>query len=172
MESLKIILLAIVAGIVYGVVHDQVTARVCLEYFSVVHPRIIDSQSPTALAFAWGVVATWWAGAFLGVLLAVAARGGSRKPIPAAELIRPIVQLLLVMACFAIVAGGVGYFLAKKTFLSPPVWMVAVLPASRYPAFMADLWAHSASYASAFLGGLALCAAIYRGRGVVGTKAS
>lgn len=37
-ESLKIVLLCIVAAIVYGILHDQVTARVCAEYFAIGHP--------------------------------------------------------------------------------------------------------------------------------------
>ena len=39
-ESLKIVVLCIVAAIVYGILHDQVTARVCVEYFTIGHPPI------------------------------------------------------------------------------------------------------------------------------------
>jgi hypothetical protein len=76
-ENLKIILLCVAAAIAYGVAHDQITARVCLEYFTVFHPPVFATQSPTALAFGWGVIATWWVGLFLGLLLALAARAGS-----------------------------------------------------------------------------------------------
>jgi hypothetical protein len=34
-ESLKIVVLCIVAAIAYGILHDQVTARVCVEYFTI-----------------------------------------------------------------------------------------------------------------------------------------
>jgi hypothetical protein len=53
-ENLKIILLCVAAAIEYGVAHDQITARVCLEYFTVFHPPVFATQSPTALAFGWG----------------------------------------------------------------------------------------------------------------------
>ena len=71
-EFLKILLLCIAAAIVYGIVHDQFTACICLEYFTVFHPQIFPTQSPTLLAIGWGILATWWVGAFLGVLLGIA----------------------------------------------------------------------------------------------------
>src|SRR4029077_21297419 len=106
-ENLKIILLCVAAAIAYGVAHDQITARVCLEYFTVFHPPVFATQSPTALAFGWGVIATWWAGLFLGLLLALAARAGSRPQQTAAKQPRPIAQLLAVMALSAL-RRGVG----------------------------------------------------------------
>jgi len=33
MQSIKIILTCVVAAILYGIVHDQITARICVEYF-------------------------------------------------------------------------------------------------------------------------------------------
>jgi hypothetical protein len=36
-ESLKMFLVCIVAAILYGVIHDQITVGVCLEFFTVFH---------------------------------------------------------------------------------------------------------------------------------------
>ena len=77
-EHLKIIIACIAAAIIYGILHDQITARVCVEYFTVFHPPVFATQSPTLLACGWGVIATWWVGLFLGLFLAVAARIGPR----------------------------------------------------------------------------------------------
>ena len=88
-ESLKIVLAGIAAAVFYGVIHDQFTARICLEYFTVFHPPIFDTQSPTLLALGWGTIATWWAGAILGFLFALAARVGSRPKLYARSLVRP-----------------------------------------------------------------------------------
>jgi len=71
MKFLGVVLLAVGASVLYGILHDQITVRVCLEYFTIGHPRIIESESPTLLAFAWGVVATWWMGVLLGLPLAL-----------------------------------------------------------------------------------------------------
>jgi hypothetical protein len=40
------------------------------------HPPVFATQSPTLLAFRWGVIATWWVGLFPGLFLALAARAG------------------------------------------------------------------------------------------------
>jgi hypothetical protein len=164
-EELKIVLLGIFSAVFYGIIHDQVTVRVCLEYFTVFHPRLVTTQSPTILAFVWGTVATWWVGTFLGLLLALAARSGSRPKLLAVELVRPVGRLLLVMASCVVVAGLTGFVLAKTESLPEPIWMLPVLGPTAYPLFMADSWAaHLASYASGFAGGFVLCFLQYRRR--------
>jgi hypothetical protein len=159
-ESLKIIAFCILAAIVYGIVHDQFTARICLEYFTVFHPAVFPTQSPTLLALGWGVVATWWVGAFLGILLSIAARLGPRPKATLRTIIRPVLTLLAVMALSATLFGVLGYFLGHV----PAYWTDAI-PRSAHQRFAADLWAHSASYATGFSGGLALCVIVYAKRG-------
>jgi hypothetical protein len=163
-ESLKIFFVCIVAAILYGVIHDQVTARVCLEYFTVFHPPVFVTQSPTLLAFGWGIIATWWVGAFLGVLLVIAARAGSRPQLSAMTVIKPIGELLVLMAGCALLAGLLGFILARQGVLSPPEWVAANLPPAAHARFMADWCAHSASYAVGFFGGITLCVLQYRRR--------
>jgi len=104
-ESFKIVVVCIAAAILYGIIHDQFTTRICVEYFTVFHPLIFGTKSPTLMAFGWGVVATWWMGAFLGILLAAAARGGSQPKLSTAALLWPIGKLLLIMAACAALAG-------------------------------------------------------------------
>ncbi|MDA0768159.1 MAG: hypothetical protein O3A92_15225 [Verrucomicrobia bacterium] len=38
MQVVAIILASVAAAIVYGIIHDQVIARICVEYFTIVHP--------------------------------------------------------------------------------------------------------------------------------------
>ena len=88
MEWLKIILLCILAAVVYGILHDQVTARVCVEYFTIGHPPVFYTDDPTLLAFGWGVIATWWTGAdLLAVPAVLVSRLGSWPKFNAADLI-------------------------------------------------------------------------------------
>src|SRR5207245_11301598 len=94
MEFLKIVGLGVLAAVSYGIIHDQITARVCVEYFTIGHPPLIPSTSPTLLAFAWGVVATWWVGLPLAFTLSCAARRGHRAMLLAAHL-TPLTLLLL-----------------------------------------------------------------------------
>jgi hypothetical protein len=164
MESLKIMLVCIAAAVLYGIVHDQFTARICVEYFSVFHPPIFGTQSPTLLALGWGIVATWWVGAILGVLLAVAARAGSRPKLPVAALLSSIGKLLFLMAGSALLFGLAGYLLAQRGMIAPPDWIASSLTPSTHARFMADWWAHGASYAIGFVGGVVLCVVQYRKR--------
>lgn len=164
MKAIAIVALCIVSAVVYGIVHDQVTARVCVEYFTVGHPPVFDTTSPTLLGLGWGVIATWWAGLILGVPLAVAARTGSRPARNVRSLVRPIISLLAVMGLTAMLAGLVGYLLGRSgvVFLVEP--LASKVPADRHTRFLADLWAHSASYLVGFVGGLVVIIRIWRSR--------
>lgn len=157
METLKIWLLCIGAAIFYGLLHDQVTARICVEYFSIAHPIILPLTSPTALALEWGILATWWVGAALGVLLSISARIGKRPPVTVRTLIRPVAILLIAMAASSFLAGITGFFLVRAHVISLVGWLGVVIPQSKHARFMADWWAHSASYLVGIVGGLILC---------------
>lgn len=157
MESVKIVLLCILSAVVFGILHDQVTARVCADYFTIGHPTIFRTDSPTILAIGWGIIATWWVGLILGILAAPVSRLGSWPKFTAGQLVRPILLLLTIMACVSFLTGLIGFFVAG----AGGVWLIEPLasrvPTSKHQAFLADLWAHLASYAAGFLGGIAVC---------------
>lgn len=168
MQWLSIIAVSILACIAYGIFHDQITARICVEYFTVGHPRIILSHDPTILAFVWGVVASWWVGAILGMLLATASRIGSRPKRSVASLLRPMAVLFGGNAIFACLAGFAGYIAATNGW----VWLVGRIakqvPPEKHIAFLIDLWAHCASYLGGFTGGIMLVIWVWRSRGQTG----
>ncbi len=164
MEFLKIWLLCIVAAVIYGILHDQITARVCVEYFSVAHPMILPLTSPTLLGLEWGILATWWVGCGLGILLAASARLGSLPSLSARELSHPIRLLLVSMACGALVAGVAGFFLTNTGVISLQGPLAEAIPAWKHSRFMADAWAHLASYFIGGCGGLVLCVRTYARR--------
>ena len=164
MEALKIVGLCVLAAVIYGVVHDQVTVRICLEYFTIGHPPTFDTESPTLLALGWGVLATFWMGLLLGVPMAVAARAGSRPKRDARALVRPIAVLLGVMAVAAAASGLLGFVLARQGGVVLVDPMASRVPADRHVAFLTALWAHSASYLVGALGGLVLIAKVWRSR--------
>lgn len=156
MQSLAIIVFCVLAAVSYGIIHDQVTARVCVEYFTIGHPPLFTfpTESPTLLGFGWGIAATWWVGLILGVALAVAARAGGRPKIDVQQLYRSIAVLLATAACAALASGIIGYILGRGgiVYLLEP--LASSVPVDRHGVFLADLWAHSASYGVAFIGGL------------------
>jgi hypothetical protein len=156
-EILKIILVCIASAVAYGIVHDQITARVCVEYFTIGHPPVFDTESPTLLAFGWGVIATWWAGAILGVPAALLAQVGSWPRYSARMLLRPIGVLLAVMAIAALLTGLTSFRAATKGELVLWEPLASEIEASRHAAFLADGGAHLASYTVGFLGGVVVC---------------
>ena len=170
MQAITIVLMCIVAAVMYGIAHDQITARVCVEYFTVGHPPIFATTDPTLLGLGWGIIATWWVGLLIGVPLALVSRVGSRPKRSPGSLIRPIACLLGVMAGCALAAGVIGFYLAQSggVYLVGPI--ANVLPADRHVPFLADLWAHSASYLVGFVGGIVVVVSVWRSRGRIATR--
>lgn len=164
MAGLRIVGLCILAAGLYGIGHDQVTARVCVEYFTIGHPRILSSESPTLLGLVWGVLGTWWVGLLLGGPLAFACRRGDGPRRTARSLVRPIAILLASVAAISLVAGIVGYALASRgvfVLLEP---FASRMPRARHVAVIADGWAHSASYLAGLVGGVVLVRRVWKDR--------
>src|SRR5687767_11601854 len=113
-DSLHIVCLSVGAAITYGVIHDQVTVRLSLEYFTIGHQQIFPTTDPTLLALGWGIVATWWAGLLLAVPLAVIAQGGFRPRASAHQLVKPVIVTMLGMGMAAVLAGSLGFVLAQS----------------------------------------------------------
>ncbi|WP_395744439.1 hypothetical protein [Prosthecobacter sp.] len=157
MQFAAIVFLSVLAAVSYGVVHDQITARVCLEYFTIAHPRLILSTSPTVLGLFWGVVATWWVGVLLGVPLAIAARAGRRAKLPWRQFRRPILCLLAVMAGCAALAGFITWISSR---CSDPVYLADLtgtkIPPHLRARFLAAAAAHLTSYGAGFIGSIIL----------------
>lgn len=164
MQFLAIVGLCVLAAIAYGVLHDQITARVCVEYFTIGHPPIFGTEDPTLLGLGWGVLATWWVGVLLGIPLAAAARFGSHPKRSAASLARPLLILMLVSAGCAVVAGVTGALLARAGVVHLFGFIARQVPQPKHVAFLADLWAHNASYLSGFIGGAILIFRVWYGR--------
>lgn len=157
-ETVKIVALCVVAAVVYGVLHDQVTARVCLEYFTVAH-----HHDPTAIALYWGVVATWWVGLPLGIGLSIASRVGSRTPASARDVLPRVGGLLAGLFVLAMSMGTLGYLLAE-------LWDIGLgergelIPSEHHHAFTFDVWAHGTSYVGGVIGGVWASVATFRWR--------
>jgi hypothetical protein len=169
-EGIKILLLSIAAAVLYGILQDQITARVCAEYFTIGHPDLFGTNDPTALAFGWGFVATWWVGVLLGMPLAFLARYGSRPKLTARDLVEPLLLLMGCVAILASVAGLVGYFAAQLGLVRLLEPLATRVPSEKHVAFLADLWAHCAAYLLGALGGGVVWVWTWkkRGRGVQG----
>lgn len=172
-DWLQIPLFATLASVTYGVVHNQFTARLSIEYFTIGHPQIVPSTSPTVVGLAWGVIATWWMGAGLGIVLTLCARLGSKRPrLGVADSKWPILIVLGVMAVSAIVSGSIGLTLAKSDGVVLIGRLAERVPEDRHDAFLGAMWAHVASYVTGALGGLVLALWIWNRRWSLALKES
>lgn len=170
---IPIILVFVAAAVAFGLVHDQVTAHVCVEYFTIAHARIVPSESPFILGLVWGVVATWWAGALAGMLVALAAREGPWPQLGWRYCVRPAAALGVAMAIAALGAGVLGYALTASGSISIVPSYADAIVADRQARFMADVFAHVTSYAVGLLGAvlLAVRALVVRRGAARSTKA-
>jgi hypothetical protein len=125
---------------------------------------VFGTDEPILLALGWGIIATWWVGLCLGLGLAYAARAGSRPPRSVQSLARPIGMLMLVCAASAALMGTLGFFLAEAGRVKPTRELAELLPREKHARFMADLWAHTTSYAVGFFGGLFVIVRVWKSR--------
>lgn len=163
-EMFRIVVLFVFAAVAYGVLHDLITAHICVEYFTIGHPRLIASESPVALALTWGVIATWWAGLLAGLLIAICARIGRWPKIDSTDLLRGIAVLMGAMALLAATAFIVASVLASSGSIRLVPHLADRIDEGRHIRFLAVGGAHIASYAGGFLGSLVLAVQVLRRR--------
>jgi hypothetical protein len=147
----RFIVLSVCAAAIYGIIHDEITAHLAPEYFTVAHPALIPTQSPFWLGLFWGVVATTPMALLLGWLLGAIAHSPNLPPEPMANLAKTLAVLFIAMAASAILAGFSAWIMANRYGARfPDAWDAAV-PSAHRPAFLAVWAAHIASYASSLV---------------------
>lgn len=157
----RIILSSILIAIIYGILHDLITASLCVEYFTVGHPKIIKSESPIALAFLWGTIATWWVGLPMGILIACFSQLGKKPILSFREIIRLIIRLVMVMFSLAFVAGIIGYTLTELNVIYLVPRLADQMNPSQHSKFLAAGWSHGASYLVGIIGTIFICRTIF-----------
>ena len=162
---LKIVLLCTLATIAYGVVHDQITAHLCVEYFTIAHPPLFHTTSPALLGLCWGIAATIGPGIIVGVLLGLVSQSPGLPPTPIRQLLKTICVLLTLMAISATLAGIIGYELSRRSVIALPASFRELVPVSQHDRFMAVWFAHATSYLVGLAGSLLVLLRIWLRRG-------
>ena len=165
MQKTKVILLSLLAAVAYGIIHDQITAHLCVEYFTVAHPPLFHTESPTILGFCWGIAATIGIGALLGVILAEVTQSPGFPPESLPRLCRSLLILLTAMAISATLAGLLGFELSRHSILRLPTPFAELIPPARRDRFMAVWFTHCASYLAGLSGATFLILRIWTQRG-------
>jgi len=151
LEATQIVVACVVSAILYGIVHDEVTAHICVEYFTVAHPHIFPTTSPLVLGIAWGVAGTWWVALLLGSILAYVATRGDATKVKARIVLSRVLLIFIVAALCAALSGTSVYYFALSNRLVLPDGAV---PVDKHAAFFAVWAAHLASYFVCITGGL------------------
>ncbi|SDL25756.1 hypothetical protein SAMN05421823_10533 [Catalinimonas alkaloidigena] len=164
MTTVKIIFSTLISAITYGIIHDMITAHLCVEYFTIGHPRVIESESPVLLALLWGVIATWWVALPMGILIAGFSQFGKKPTLEFRDVIKLILKLLLIMFGIALIAGVVGYVLTELDIIYLVLRLAEQLDPSVHSKFLAVGWAHTSSYLSGIIGTIIVCTIISKKR--------
>jgi hypothetical protein len=160
-EGLKITIGCIGGAIIFGIAYDLATAHYYTPYFTHFHPKLIESQSPLAMALLWGVIATWWVGLFAGIVLSIASQVGSKPPLSSSLVLRRVgitllivymLSMALLLAQMVILRGETGSRISASEF-------------NFHPRFPAVLLVHQFSYLAGFLGIVYQAVSIVRARG-------
>jgi hypothetical protein len=164
LQFAAIVLLCIAGAVAYAIIHDNITARLCIEYFTVGHRRAFRSDSPTLHALHWGVVATWWVGLGLGIVVACAARLGPREALAPREIVRPLLRTLMWLGAIAGMAASAMYVFTDsgQHQFHLPGPMFDRIPRDKHWAFAVCWASHVTSYYAG--GAFALFLAIRRYR--------
>ncbi|MFO0799973.1 MAG: hypothetical protein U0804_21080 [Gemmataceae bacterium] len=165
LPSLRIVSGCVVAMVAYGAAQDQVTARLCPEYFTVAHNPIPGVSDPTLLGLAWGFLGGWWGGLLLGLGLAAAARAGPAPPAPTRRLVRVVAVLFAVVGAASALAGVGSLLNADHLGVSVGGPWASAVPPERHRRLLAVANTHFTTYAAAAAGSVVACAWVFRGRG-------
>lgn len=121
MEFGGAVLISIATAVTYGILNDCITSSICLQYFTRGFQRKMsetwpnnwcrdwaqDETSPLKVALVWGVLATWWLGAGLGIAIGAAAEAKHFDPV---DLIKPAIWAIFFMLACSVGAGIKAYF--------------------------------------------------------------
>lgn len=162
LQCLKIFLFVSLSVIGYGIVHDQVTARICIEYFTIAHePTLVDSDSPTIVGLVWGIYSTWWVGVVFGCASALLAQVGPWPRVSFRQMLKPVGYLVLAIAIASLVAGALAFVLAEFGAIKLGHPMSVAIENSKQTGFLVDRWSHRAAHAVGLLGGSGICAGLW-----------
>ena len=148
----------------FGVLMDQVSARLCPEYFTVLHNPIPGLTDPTLVGLVWGVLGAAGGGVALGYGAGLAATVGARPRLTTRELVLPTTVTVVGVAAAVTMSGVSVWHNAHGLGVRfDPAYGVAI-PAERHGAALTVGCYHMVAYFAAVAGSVALCVWIGRER--------
>ncbi len=155
---------------VFGVLMDQVSARLCPEYFTVLHSPIPGLTDPTLVGVVWGVLGAAGGGVALGYAAGLAATVGRRPPLSTRELVRPMVVTVGAVAAAVAITGVSVWYNAHGLGVRLDAAVGDAIPAQRHVAALNVGCYHLTAYAASVLGSVVLCVWVGRERAKRGSS--
>jgi hypothetical protein len=149
--------IAVAAAAMYGIVNDQITATISPEYYSVYkHQQFAPAlkqigltDAPTRVqALAVGVMATWWFGLFLGIMLGISSVVGRNAPLSTRRYVGAVMWVMSVTLGFSALFGVVAYAAEPLVRPTPDNWPFLEGITNTGRAF-AVCWWHNGAYLGA-----------------------
>jgi hypothetical protein len=153
----RFVLMGLVALVGYAMLQDQVSARLCPEYFTVLHPPIPELTDLTILGISWGFLGAWWGGIVLGLVMSLVATLGPRPSPAPRELVCPLCVLVGVLALVTALTGFTVWRHAHLLGVALDSPMAEMVPRERHRELLTVACYHLSAYVTATVGGVVLC---------------
>lgn len=141
----------------YGMIQDQVSTRLCPEYFTHFHNPIPGVTDPTLMGVAWGFLGAWWGGALFGYFAGLTATIGKTPPLNVRQLVLPMALTVLAVGGAVAVTGWVVASYADQLNVEVDQYIAGPVPAERRRALMVVACYHQAAYILSIVGSIACC---------------
>ena len=148
----------------FGVLMDQFSARLCPEYFTVLHNPIPGLTDPTLVGLVWGVLGAAGGGVAMGYGAGLAATVGTRPSLATRELVVPTVVTVGGVATTVAVTGVSVWHNAYGLGVQLDPSFATAIPAERHIAALTVGSYHMVAYLAAIVGSVVLCVWIGRER--------
>jgi hypothetical protein len=154
---LRVVTMCFLGQALYAIVQDQVSARLCSEYFTAAHQRVGDIEDPTLLGIVWGVLAGGSGGMVMGLFVGAVATHGRLPVLNVRDVLRPLAVVLLTQATATALCGLSVFLNLRLAHLRLVGPFALSIPSARHEGFFIVACMHIVTYATAILGSLGLC---------------
>ncbi len=145
------LVVSMLLAIVYGIVHDHITATISVDYFLNAKGLASDPRSYRVAVSILAIKASYGPGVLAGALMLIANNPSPGKPqLSYAHLLRYCVYPVMGAAICALVLGPLTVVVGRASWLGDAA--LAYAPADRAGRFLAVWGIHAGSYAGAALG--------------------
>ncbi len=153
MNFIKCFLLVFFGVIIFSILHDLITANICLEYFTKAHVKVISSENPFILALFWGVFASWWLA--LPIAFSIAMIIHHKKSVSFIWLRKKIITNLSGLFLLCVFVGIIGFTLSKFEIIRPSENFLLKIGNIHWENFFYCIFSHTCAYVGGILvGGL------------------